>query len=1276
MNTGRDPKKNIVRIRYGDQERFIALDGDEFLIGRDEGAAIRVPITAVSRRHALVKVAQGRITVRDLGSSNGTFVGGKKIKRGEEIDLTLPGEEFALGNSVFITVQPRVEFTESAVSEMTPAVVRAQTGAFPSASNNINPVAEPGNPTELPDMPEELAIYAEAPFQSESSLQMFADSPVPVAPNLLDEAPTSSRVESVAELEPAAAIEPPDLTQEMRRELTRSVVIQPVPVDFIRDPEPAPVAAPVAPAPTPVSAPTVEAKPVPPMPAGPVKEITRTRERIMANAVGNTGPYARVEIEKPDYASGRAEAARATQPRDEQSRAELMLSDPSRSAPVAERKFKTTESRIELERPEMPAPARVLESARVDTGKIELAVSMSTPALEAAIQQLKAQAETLNSEVWDLKAQRVHCERELASKKKALEEELAEMEDAYAAFERKFAAARDSFERDLERERDGFEKKREVFEFKRQAIEREFAAKREVLEREFEEVKARIDRETREKQSSIEGLFNEKSETLERNFEMRRDAIELELKQKQDHVEVELKQKQENLELMMVGLKARQTETERDYNARKEVMNAEITALREEQANLDTELSAKREFVRRAISDLDKAQEKAEQDHFSRRAKAEREFEAFEQAQSERRVKAEQEFAAREQELSNQISELRIKGTEAREELEALAGQRDIVVRDAQRAKAESEREMEAAGERVRNLGAEATAAQTDLTEKKNSIRQLRSEISELTQSLAQLQEKRDSTRKQADEVHGVLSKLEFELKEQREAARRETETREYEIRKTRAHFDTLEAEFQVKKLNLEAAIGEVMLRQMEARKELQAISNRRDETALEIEKIKNNSVRDVTAASEKLESLQAEARKADEEIVLHRSDLLSLRDQTAQAGAALAALNEQIETIRQERDRIIEEVKASGADLIAFKKRSEQEKAQLKARAEAEYQAARGEMDAEFSRAQKAIEAELTLSRKNLEAELAETRQNAQKVIESEVSRRHSGLEREFKERATQLEREIADAKMSKLREIEKLKDEAEAVDRTRRDYMLEEIVRGAVELSKQRALTEIEGELRSVVRSVLEGKTVGTLSAEASERTRKFWTKVGTYCAIPVAAVLIYVAFPGIPGWFAERVNRTIASERKDGGVFLDEIHQKGMKYQPPMDHEYRETYAENILYLEGYIDMKLDEQEQKKWIVVLNDFIVGRLGLSDRIIPDFIASEDYMVKELLSIRQGMLPQFKEQGLTRLADVERQERAKLVNFLESEENYRKFRDLERSYYVKYAQDHRGKAR
>jgi DNA-binding winged helix-turn-helix (wHTH) protein len=58
----------------------LALAEGENVLGRDEALATRLDGPGVSRRHARIDVRDGRATLVDLGSKNGTFVDGARLE--------------------------------------------------------------------------------------------------------------------------------------------------------------------------------------------------------------------------------------------------------------------------------------------------------------------------------------------------------------------------------------------------------------------------------------------------------------------------------------------------------------------------------------------------------------------------------------------------------------------------------------------------------------------------------------------------------------------------------------------------------------------------------------------------------------------------------------------------------------------------------------------------------------------------------------------------------------------------------------------------------------------------------------------------------------------------------------------------------------------------------------------------------------------------------------------------------------------------------------------
>ncbi len=93
--TGSDARvpRLVVIAQDGSPGREYALRGEQVDIGRLEGGIVLQDDPYVSPRHARLTVRDGRVLVRDLGSTNGVFVRLRRAHRLEHADLLLVGLE-------------------------------------------------------------------------------------------------------------------------------------------------------------------------------------------------------------------------------------------------------------------------------------------------------------------------------------------------------------------------------------------------------------------------------------------------------------------------------------------------------------------------------------------------------------------------------------------------------------------------------------------------------------------------------------------------------------------------------------------------------------------------------------------------------------------------------------------------------------------------------------------------------------------------------------------------------------------------------------------------------------------------------------------------------------------------------------------------------------------------------------------------------------------------------------------------------------------------------
>ncbi len=110
----------LVIVRGRSNSKAIKLADGVTTVGRQDECQIRIKSSQVSRRHCELFEKKGLLLVKDLGSSNGTYVNGARIKDQRVLE---PGDELTLG---------QIKLKVAKVDEAVPSASVSKPGATAS----------------------------------------------------------------------------------------------------------------------------------------------------------------------------------------------------------------------------------------------------------------------------------------------------------------------------------------------------------------------------------------------------------------------------------------------------------------------------------------------------------------------------------------------------------------------------------------------------------------------------------------------------------------------------------------------------------------------------------------------------------------------------------------------------------------------------------------------------------------------------------------------------------------------------------------------------------------------------------------------------------------------------------------------------------------------------------------------------------------------------------------------------------------------------------------
>jgi pSer/pThr/pTyr-binding forkhead associated (FHA) protein len=120
--------------------RAIRLTAGETIVGRSRDCDLCIPSSDISRRHCLIALTNGEVTVEDLSSANGTFLNGVRISGTRKVGAN---DQLRIGPLTFTLKFEGTQLNMPPVSAAKPVAPAAKSAA---------PAAKPEVSTKTPDV--------------------------------------------------------------------------------------------------------------------------------------------------------------------------------------------------------------------------------------------------------------------------------------------------------------------------------------------------------------------------------------------------------------------------------------------------------------------------------------------------------------------------------------------------------------------------------------------------------------------------------------------------------------------------------------------------------------------------------------------------------------------------------------------------------------------------------------------------------------------------------------------------------------------------------------------------------------------------------------------------------------------------------------------------------------------------------------------------------------------------------------------------------------------
>ena len=306
---------------------------------------------------------------------------------------------------------------------------------------------------------------------------------------------------------------------------------------------------------------------------------------------------------------------------------------------------------------------------------------------------------------------------------------------------------------------------------------------------------------------------------------------------------------------------------------------------------------------------------------------------------------------------------------------------------------------------------------------------------------------------------------------------------------------------------------------------------------------------------------------------------------------------------------------------------------------------------------------------------ELQEKMINLKRDHEAQAAEYKSKLDQEF----NRLRREHED-------QVDRLQDDEDRRAQKVKEELIEELFKEKEKISKE-IFTAIEIEVVKVLKPIdwssisqpvkekilqtLEDRTISIAThthgdgiESISIPKKKRAERISYLLQGLVAGMLVF--FVGQFGYhkFQEDSNPMKTAAEEDARKRAEDLERR--KFNPPQTDELRENYADSVIYTQNFVQNYLDEEFQRKWLRSATSYLLKQWRIEEEKTIEILGAVNSLIKTLDEKKQSIHPDFIEDGIAKMNELEMNSVNHIKEMLGSDVKYQAFRRYEKRFYIK----------